>query len=262
MSLGSGTPHSARMYDYYLGGKDWFEADKRTAEQLLQHVPEIRIFARENRAFMRRATHALAREHGVRQFLDIGTGIPTEPNLHQVAQRVAPECRVVYVDNDPLVIEYADALLRGAPEGRTAYLEADVRRDHLWSNHPRIAEVLDLDEPVALSLIALMHFLTDEDRPHELLRQLLEPLAPGSFLVLSHTTYDFDDGAAEDAVNSLYGEHGINTAPRSRAAVATFFDGLELLDPGLVVGPRWRPDGPSQLPDEQAGFYAGVARKG
>ncbi|WP_037956633.1 SAM-dependent methyltransferase [Streptomyces sulphureus] len=254
------TAHSARMYDYYLGGKDWFEADRLLAERLLAEFPHIRTGARANRSFMHRATRTLAREQGVRQFLDIGTGIPTAPNLHQVAQAEAPEARVVYVDNDPLVIEYADALMRGTPEGGTTYLEADVRTHDLLAD-PHVTDTLDLTRPVALSLVALMHFMSDEDEPYEMVRRLLDPLAPGSFLVLSHTTADFDTVGGAEAVRSTYGNHGITVAPRTRAEVATFFDGLDLLDPGLVVGHRWRPDKKPTLPDEAISFYAGVARK-
>src|SRR3954466_13289134 len=147
-------PHSARMYDYYLGGKDHFEIDKQAAETVAAVYPAIFVCARENRAFMHRATRVLAREHGIRQWLDIGTGIPTEPNLHQVAQSVVPQARVVYADNDPLVLKYAETLMRSAPEGRTTYIEADANDPDSLLSAPELAEVLDLTQPVALSLNA------------------------------------------------------------------------------------------------------------
>ncbi|WP_016908631.1 SAM-dependent methyltransferase [Streptomyces xiaopingdaonensis] len=257
-TIDTSRPHPARMYDYYLGGKDWFEADRRMAEEVVSGFPAVRTWARANRQFMHRATRALAREEGVRQFLDLGTGIPTKPNLHQIAQAEAPESRVVYVDNDPLVIEYADALLRGTPQGRTTYLEADVRTHDLLAD-PSVTDTLDLDRPVALSLVALMHFMPDEEEPYELVRRLLDRLAPGSFLVLSHATADFGDNARQ--VREMYEGRGISGRLRSGEEVAGFFDGLDLLDPGLVVGHRWRPDEEPRLPDAEVGFYAGVARK-
>ncbi|WP_019548400.1 SAM-dependent methyltransferase [Streptomyces sulphureus] len=257
-TIDTSRPHPARMYDYYLGGKDWFEADRRMAEEVVSGFPAVRTWARANRQFMHRATRALAREEGVRQFLDLGTGIPTKPNLHQVAQAEAPEARVVYVDNDPLVIEYADALLRGTPQGRTTYLEADVRTHDLLAD-PSITDTLDLERPVALSLVALMHFMPDEEEPYELVRRLLDRLAPGSFLVLSHATADFGDNARQ--VREMYEGRGISGRLRSGDEVAGFFEGLDLLDPGLAVGHRWRPDEEPRLPDAEVGFYAGVARK-
>uniref|UniRef100_UPI00037726AF SAM-dependent methyltransferase n=1 Tax=Streptomyces xiaopingdaonensis TaxID=1565415 RepID=UPI00037726AF len=244
---------------YYLGGKDWFEADRQTAEQVVARFPAVRTGARANRAFMHRATRTLARDRGVRQFLDLGTGIPTEPNLHQIAQAEAPEARVVYVDNDPLVIEYVDALMRGTPQGRTAYAEADVLKDDVLQL-PQIREVLDLREPVALSVVALLHFVPDAADPYGLVRGLLDALAPGSHLVLSHATDDF---ARDDAreLGEMYQRKGIEGKLRSHAEVARFFEGLDLLDPGLVVGHRWRPDEKPQLPDAEVGFYAGVGRR-
>ena len=251
-------PHSARMYDYYLGGKDWFAADREAAEAVLGRLPKVRTGARANRAFMHRAVRALVREHGVRQFLDIGTGIPTAPNLHQVAQEIAPESRVVYVDNDPLVVEYADALMRGTSEGRTTYLEADVRsHDIVADSH--VVDTLDLEQPVALSLVALMHFISEEDEPHGMVRRLLEPLAPGSFLVLSHATGQFDpEGAAY--FKDIYAAGNVSFAPRDQEQVTRFFDGLDLLEPGLVATHRWRPDGPVAESDSDIGGFAGVAQ--
>jgi hypothetical protein len=234
-------PHSARMYDYYLGGKDHFEVDKQAAETVAAVYPGIFVCARENRSFMHRATRVLAREHGIRQWLDIGTGIPTEPNLHQVAQSVVPDARVVYADNDPLVLKYAERLMRSTSQGRTAYIEADVKDPTFLLNAPILSEVLNLNEPVALSLNALMHFITDEQDPYGIVNRLLDALPSGSALALSHCTPDLDPTTWQK-VTDVYTNAGTPVQFRSRADVARFFDGLELLDPGITMGHRWRPD--------------------
>lgn len=252
-------PHSARMYDYYLGGKDWFEADRKAAEQAIASFPSTPVVARENRAFMHRAIRALTREHGIKQFLDIGTGIPTEPNLHQIAQENVPDARIVYVDNDPLVVEYTDALMRGTPEGRTTYIEADIRHAAILENE-HVRDVLDFEQPVALSLVALMHFIPDDLSPYAMVRGLLDGLPAGSFLVLSHTTDEF---APEDARRGeeIYRRNGIAYQIRPRAAIERFFDGLELLEPGVTTTHRWRPDQEPVHEDFQVSTFAGVARK-
>ena len=234
-------PHSARMYDYYLGGKDHFEVDKQAAETVAAVYPGIFVCARENRSFMHRATRVLAREHGIRQWLDIGTGIPTEPNLHQVAQSVVPDARVVYADNDPLVLKYAERLMRSTSQGRTAYIEADVTDPTFLLNAPILSEVLNLNEPVALSLNALMHFITDEQDPYGIVNRLLDALPSGSALALSHCTPDLDPTTWQK-VTDVYTNAGTPVQFRSRADVARFFEGLELLEPGITMGHRWRPD--------------------
>ena len=234
-------PHSARMYDFYLGGKDHFEADKLAAEQVALAYPGIFVCARENRAFMHRATRFLAREQGIRQWLDIGTGIPTEPNLHQVAQAVVPEARVVYADSDPLVLKYAETLMRSAPEGRTTYIEADANDPDALLNAPELAEILDLTRPVALSLNALLHFITDAQDPYGLVRRLMGALPSGSALAISHCTPDFDP-ATWEKVTQIYTGAGTPVQFRSKAEVARFFEGLDLLEPGISVGHRWRPE--------------------
>ncbi|MET9757882.1 SAM-dependent methyltransferase [Streptomyces sp. NPDC006372] len=255
-------PHSARMYDYYLGGKDHFEIDKQAAERVAEAYPAIFVCARENRAFMHRATRALAREHGIRQWLDIGTGIPTEPNLHQVAQSVVSDARVVYADNDPLVLKYAERLMRSSPEGRTTYIEADVNDPQTLLNAPELAEVLDLNRPVALSLNALMHFVTDAQDPYGIVRRLLDVLPSGSALALSHCTPDFDP-ATWQKVTDIYTSAGTPVRFRSREDVARFFDGLDLLDPGVTVGHRWRPDATEgEAPtDAEVSLWTGVGIK-
>ncbi|NEB04059.1 SAM-dependent methyltransferase [Streptomyces sp. SID13726] len=253
-------PHSARMYDYYLGGKDHFEVDKKAAETVAAAYPGIFVCARENRAFMHRATRVLAQEHGIRQWLDVGTGIPTEPNLHQVAQSVVPEARVVYADNDPLVLKYAARLMRSTPQGRTTYIEADANDPDTLLNAPELAEVLDLDRPVALSLNALMHFVTDAQDPYGLVNRLLAALPSGSALALSHCTPDFDPGTWQK-VTDIYNNAGTPVQFRSQGDVARFFEGLELLDPGVTVGHRWRPDGEPVASDAEVSLWTGVGIK-
>ncbi|SEL14113.1 SAM-dependent methyltransferase [Streptacidiphilus jiangxiensis] len=234
-------PHSARMYDYYLGGKDHFAVDADAAERVAKVFPSVFVSARANRSFMHRATRVLAREHGIRQWLDIGTGIPTEPNLHQVAQAVVPNARVVYADNDPLVLKYAERLMRSSPQGRTTYIEADVNDPGSLLSDPLLSEVLDLRRPVALSLNALLHFVTDAQDPHRIVRVLLDALPSGSALAISHSTTDFDPLAWE-RVTEIYNGAGTPVRFRSRDEVAAFFDGLDLLEPGVSVGHRWRPE--------------------
>ncbi|WP_069772500.1 MULTISPECIES: SAM-dependent methyltransferase [unclassified Streptomyces] len=253
-------PHSARMYDYYLGGKDHFEVDEQAAESVAGVYPGIFVCARENRAFMHRATRVLAREHGIRQWLDIGTGIPTEPNLHQVAQSVVPEARVVYADNDPLVLKYAERLMRSTPQGRTAYVHGDVNDPGALLAAPALAEVLDLTRPVALSLNALMHFVTDAQDPYGIVARLLDVVPSGSALALSHCTPDFDPSTWQK-VTDIYTGAGTPVQFRSRDDVARFFDGLELLDPGVTVGHRWRPDGPVEATDAEVSLWTGVGIK-
>ncbi|MFD6023835.1 SAM-dependent methyltransferase [Streptomyces griseoluteus] len=253
-------PHSARMYDYYLGGKDHFEIDKHAAEAVASVYPGIFVCARENRAFMHRATRVLAREHGIRQWLDIGTGIPTEPNLHQVAQSVVADARVVYADNDPLVLKYAERLMRSTAEGRTAYIEADVNDPRSLLDAPELTDVLDMKRPVALSLNALMHFVPDDRDPYGIVSRLLDVLPSGSALALSHCTPDFD-APTWQKVTDIYNGAGTPVQFRSRADVARFFDGLELLEPGVEVGHRWRPDAEPSATDAEVSLWTAVGIK-
>ena len=253
-------PHSARMYDYYLGGKDHFAIDQHAAESVAAVYPGIFVCARENRAFMHRATRVLAQEHGIRQWLDIGTGIPTEPNLHQVAQSVVAEARVVYADNDPLVLKYAERLMRSTPQGRTTYIEADVNDPDTLLNAPELAAVLDLVQPVALSLNALMHFIPDAQDPYGIVNRLLEVLPTGSALALSHCTPDFDPDTWQK-VTDIYNGAGTPVQFRSRQEVTRFFEGLDLLDPGVTVGHRWRPDVATDATDAEVSLWTGVGIK-
>jgi hypothetical protein len=255
-------PHPARMYDFYLQGKDYYEADELAAARVLEVFPTIKITARVNRSFMHRATRYLAGEAGIRQFLDIGTGIPTRPNLHQVAQEAAPDCRVVYVDYDPIVLRHAEALMRSTPEGRTTYIQADVRSPESIISSELLHEVIDLKEPVALSLNALLHFVPDEDKPHDTVRFLLDALPSGSYLVVSHCTADFAPEMWERVLD-VYHRGGIPAQVRTRDEVLEFFEGLDFVEPGLVTPQNWRPSGPPVrgATDAAVSIYAGVARK-
>ncbi|MFD3585204.1 SAM-dependent methyltransferase [Streptomyces sp. NPDC058683] len=253
-------PHPARMYDWYLGGKDNYPVDEEMGRQMLALDPRVPVMARVNRAFMHRSTRWLA-EQGVRQFLDIGTGIPTEPNLHQIAQAVAPETRVVYCDNDPIVLAHAAALLRGAPEGATEYLQADVREPAAIVAGAR--QILDLDRPVALSLVALLHFVPDEDGAHELVGRLLAELPSGSYLTMTHATADFtpEESAAATAKLKVA---GVTLALRSQEEFGRFFDGLDLVDPGVSVVHHWHPELGEPVPGQDDGVipgYGAVGRK-
>lgn len=256
LDIDTSRAHPARMYDYYLGGKDHYPIDEAAAKRTITLVPEIVEVARANRDFMHRAARLLA-QRGVTQFLDIGTGIPTEPNLHQVAQEVNPAARVVYVDYDPIVLRHAEALLQSTPEGSTHYIQADVRDPEKILEEA--ARTLDFDKPVALSLIALLHFISDEFRPYELVGQLLAPLAEGSHLVLSHVTGDFNPEGWAKAVE-LYRANGIPAQVRSQVECTGFFDGLDLLEPGVVPAPRWHPAAGQEEQGDMA-VYVGVGRK-
>ncbi|MBC7270249.1 MAG: SAM-dependent methyltransferase, partial [Streptomyces sp.] len=253
IEIDTSKPHPARMYDWYLGGKDNYPVDEEMGRQMLALDPRVPVMARVNRAFMHRATRWLAGQ-GVRQFLDIGTGIPTEPNLHQVAQQVAPDARVVYCDNDPIVLAHAAALLRSTPQGMTEYLQADVRDPAAIIDGAK--KVLDLDRPVALSLIALLHFVSDADGAHELVNRLLAELPSGSYLMMTHATGDFTPEESAAATEKLKAA-GITLALRSRTEFAHFFDGLELVDPGVVVVPDWHPELGEPVPGQGDGVIPG-----
>ncbi|MFE1313038.1 SAM-dependent methyltransferase [Streptomyces sp. NPDC058755] len=249
-------PHPARVYDWFLGGKDNYPVDEELGRRIAAidggGAPRAAL---ANRGFMRRTTRALAQEAGIRQFLDIGTGIPTEPNLHQIAQSVAPDARVVYVDNDPIVLAHANALLRGTPEGVTEYVQADARDPRAILE--QAGRVLDFDRPVALSLIALLHFVADEDGAHELVTTLVDALAPGSCLVLSTMTADFEPENVGKGI-AAYAAGGVTLVARSQAEVGTFFKGLDLLEPGIVSVADWRPE---SEPDGPISLYGAVGLK-
>ncbi|HEY3869248.1 MAG TPA: SAM-dependent methyltransferase [Actinocrinis sp.] len=253
--------HSARMYDYFLGGRTNFQADREAVATILGVMPEILIAARENRKFVHRSTRFLAQQ-GLRQFLDIGTGIPTHPNLHEVAQAVAPDARIVYVDNDPIVLAHAEALLQSTPEGRTAYIHADLADPESILGSPELHEALDLSQPVALSLNAVLHFIVDDDLAAGSVARLKEALAPGSSLTITHGSSDLVPQRTVEGTQ-VYRNAGTAVRTRSREQVAAFFAGWEPVEPGLTTIYRWRPDPDDAggLTDQQAGMYAAVARK-
>ena len=255
-------PHPARIYDYGLGGKNHFAVDREVAEKAFVSMPTGRTAARENRAFLGRAVRYLAAEEGIRQFLDIGTGLPTTDNVHEVAQRVAPDSRIVYVDNDPLVLAHARALLTSSPEGRTAYIPADLRDPAAILADPVTREVLDFSRPVALMLVAILHFIQDEDHPAEIIKTLVDALPPGSFLVASHATGEYDrDGWA--TIERDYRAAGISAQLRDGDEFARLaFTGLQMVPPGVVLVSEWRPDSARPRPTPvEVSFYGGVARK-
>ena len=250
-------PQSARMYDYFLDGKDNYPVDWEAAEKVVALFPAVKQMARVNRDFMHRASQ-LPAGRGIRQFLDIGTGIPTRPNLHQVVQAIDSGARVVYVDNDPIVLRHAEALLHSTPEGSTTYIQADVREPAKILAAAR--EVLDFEQPVALSLLALLHLVADEDDPHRIVAELLAALAPGSYLALSHATGDFDPETWERVVE-VYRKGGTPAQVQSRAEFTAFFTGLELVDPGIELAARRHPElGKRRSESEQIPLYVRVAR--
>ena len=261
--LNTNVPHPARVYDYWLGGKDHFPADRRAGDAVLAANPAVRPTIKANRAFLRRVVQFLAEEAGITQFLDIGTGIPTSPNVHEVAQAVAPASRVVYVDNDPIVFAHAQALLRSHGAGTTTVIQADLREPDKILQHPRVQQVLDFSQPIGILLVAVLHHLTDEEDPAGVVARFRDSVVAGSHVAISHGTADINPEAAAKA-GQRFAEAG-PAAPyvaRSRAEIERFFDGLTLLDPGVVQPPRWRPDGPVAVGDlDRISFYAGVGRK-
>ncbi|MFE0458800.1 SAM-dependent methyltransferase [Kitasatospora sp. NPDC058965] len=252
-------PHPARIYNYYLGGKDNFPADRAAAEQMIAVAPQTPGAARANRGFLQRAVRFVA-DQGIDQFLDIGTGIPTAGNTHEVAQQVNPKASVVYVDNDPIVLAHARALMSGPGHGATTVIQADLREPATILADPRVREVLDLDRPVALMLVAVLHFVDEELDPYGLVAQLLAALPAGSYLILSHATGDFDPPATAEAGKEIYKRAAAQVSPRTREQVARFTAGLEPVEPGLVALAQWRPASAEEA-EVWAPGYAVVARK-
>lgn len=255
-------PHSARVYDHILGGKDNYQPDREAAKAMMAEWPALPIHMQANRYFMNRVGHYLAAKEGIRQFLDIGTGLPTEPNLHEVVQRVDPTSRVVYVDNDPIVLTHARALLASSDEGMTNYVDADMRDPESIVTAPEFTETLDLDRPVGLTVIAMVHFLMDEDDAYGIINRLLEPLCPGSFLAMSIGTADF----APDEVHRVAREYEARGMPmrlRTKAEAERFFDGMDLVEPGVTQVHHWypHPNAVGTVNDADIAMYGGVARK-
>jgi O-methyltransferase involved in polyketide biosynthesis len=257
--IDSTVPHSARIWNYWLGGKDNYAVDRLAGDQTIAVLPEIVDIARASRAFLARVVRYLAADAGIRQFLDIGTGLPTANNTHEVAQRIAPESRVVYVDNDPLVLTHARALLVGSPEGATDYIDADARDvDTVLDG---AAKTLDFTRPVAITMLGILPFIGDDGEALGIVRRLLAAVPPGSYLAITHSTSEVSGERVIEAVRQWNAVAPTPYTLRSPAQIAEFFEGLELVEPGLVPCPRWRPD-----PDDADGGrdmdeYCGLARK-
>jgi len=259
--IDASVPTAARMYDHYLGGKDNYAADRTACAELDKVVPSTRVLALNNRRFLRRVVHHLASEYGIRQFIDHGSGLPTQDNVHQVAQLVDPGARVVYIDNDPIVLAHGKAILE--ENDRTAVIQADMRDTEGILAHPEVVRLIDFDEPVAALFVSVLHCIPDEDDPAGLVRRVAERLAPGSFLVVCQLVSE--DAATRDFVTDYMAKSTGNQWGRVRqqADVHGFLEGLDVLDPGLVEVSTWRPDSdlaPKQETEEWIEF-GGVARK-
>ncbi|MFF0865971.1 SAM-dependent methyltransferase [Nonomuraea sp. NPDC003560] len=262
VDLRTNVPHSARVYDYLLGGKDNFAADRTAAEEVIKIAPYMPTSVRANRDFMVRVTRHLAAERGVDQFIDVGTGLPTSPNLHEVAQQADPAARVVYVDNDPLVLVHARALLTSSPEGRTRYIQADLNDPDAIIGSAEVRETFDFTRPVALCLIAVVHFIPDDSDVRSIIEHLMKPLPPGSFLALSTITLDSAPSRLVSEAVAQYNRRGIMSKARTRAQIEEFFTGFELIEPGVVPVHRWRPDDRALLvEDSMVSMYGGLAVK-
>jgi hypothetical protein len=256
-SLDTGIPHPARVYDYWLGGQDNFAADREAGDQIVATQPSVLPAVRANRAFLRRAVQYLAREAGIRQFLDIGTGLPTNENTHQIAQQIAPQSRIVYVDNDPIVLAHARALLASSPEGATTYVQADARDPEKILREA--ARTMDFSRPVAVMMLAVMHFIPDSDDPPGIVSRLMAAVAPGSYLTVTEATSDIDTERITQAAGEFNTQRvAAQFNPRTRAEILRYFAGLDLVEPGLVPLPEWRGLG---KPVEWIPAYGGVARK-
>jgi S-adenosyl methyltransferase len=263
--INTSVPNPARIYDYLLGGKDNYPADREVAEQVVAIAPVARDVVEDNRAFLRRVVRFLAREAGIRQFIDLGSGLPTQGNVHEIAQADAPDARVVYVDNDAMVVTHSRALLAG---DNTLAIQADLREPDAILGHPEVRDLIDFDRPIALLLVAILHFVHDDEDPPGIVARFRDALPTGSYLVISHGTRDVPvrpDMSAEAMaemgarVEQLYQQTTAFMVTRTRAEVERFFDGFDLLDPGLVEIQLWRPDDPSSM--LPGGFYGGVGHK-
>jgi O-methyltransferase involved in polyketide biosynthesis len=260
VKLDTSVAHSARIWDYWLGGKDNFPADREVGDYMLGLMPDLVDSARADRAFLGRAVRYLAGEAGIRQFLDIGTGLPTANNTHQVAQAVAPESRIVYVDNDPLVLAHARALLRSTPQGATAYIDADLHEpDKILQ---AAAHTLDFDQPVALMLLGILNFIIDDDEAHAIVNRLLDAVPSGSYLAIAHPTKEVHGEVMEEAVRRWNEDGSFQLTLRSRQELARFFDRLELLEPGVVSCSQWRPDPGDPKSRLEVAQFCAVGRKG
>jgi hypothetical protein len=262
---GAGAPfdtskaHMARVYDFWLGGKDNFAADRAVAEQVAAAYPDIRVAVRAQRAFLARAVHFLVTRAGIRQFLDIGTGLPSANNTHQVAQAAAPQSRVVYVDNDPIVLNHARALLTSSPEGATAYIDADLRNTPAILE--RAAEVLDFGQPVAVMLLGILQGIPDQEEPGAIIARLMDAVPPGSYLAVTQIAGDVAATEVAEGVHRYNARAAAPVAARTHAEVCRFFAGLDLVEPGVVQVHRWRPGAGDLGNARNLAIYAGLAQK-
>jgi hypothetical protein len=262
IDLRTDIPHPARMYDFYLGGKDNFAADRAAAARVVELLPSAPAGSRANRRFLGRAVRHAA-GLGIRQFLDIGTGIPASNNTHEVAQAAAPDAHVVYVDNDPIVLAHARALLTSAPEGRTAYIDADFHSPETILGAPQTKDLIDFSQPVALLVVALLHFVADAAEPHAILDRYKAALAPGSALILTHGTGELMDPEIAAGITGTYQKAGLNIVSRTRVQVQAFFEGFEMVEPGVVPVHEWHPEVEDDfaMTREEIAGYAGMAIK-
>jgi S-adenosyl methyltransferase len=250
-------PSVARMYDYYLGGKDNYRVDREAVERVAEAMPEIRQLAQENRAFLRRAVRYMARQ-GIRQFIDSGSGLPTAGNTHEIAQEIAPDARVVYVDNDPVVLAHGRALL--AADDNTTVATADMHEPDEVLRHPQTLKLIDFDQPVGVLMIAMVHFLTVEERA-SVMGRLRDALAPGSHLTATHVTTDGKPAEAVAQIEAVYATTPTPIYFRDSAEIGRFFDGFDLVEPGLVTLDHWHPDPADPAPEPTGWLYGGVGRK-
>ncbi|UCM88107.1 SAM-dependent methyltransferase [Streptomyces marincola] len=259
VDLRTDQPHSARMYDYLLGGKDHYAADGDAAEKALVSFPLLRTAARENRKFLGRAVSHLVREAGIRQFLDLGSGLPTAENVHQVAQREAEDARVVYVDNDPIVLVYGGALL--ARDANTAVIQGDIRDPRSVLDHPETRRLIDFDQPVGILAVAVLHFVGDDEDPAGIVRTLCDAVPAGSHVILSHATADIAPEAAL-GVQTAYRSQGVPLTLRDKGQFTAFFDGLDIVEPGIQVVSDWRATVPEAERPAHAdvSWYGGIGR--
>jgi len=261
--INTSVPNVARIYDYILGGKDNFAADRRAAQQLLAALPDIAGVVRDNRSFIGRVVRYLAGEAGVRQFLDLGAGLPTQNCVHQMAQAVAPDARVVYVDNDPVVCTHGQALL--GPGDKIGVVLGDLRRPAEVLRHPEVLDKLDFSQPVGVLCVCALHFVPDEEKPHQIIAEYREHLAPGSYLALTHgitaaTPEDDPDGVVE-SVTDVYQNASAQIHVRPTKEIERFFDGFEIVQPGVVWTADWRPDRATRPAGRPNSLHGGVGRK-
>ncbi|HEX6472667.1 MAG TPA: SAM-dependent methyltransferase [Streptosporangiaceae bacterium] len=256
--IDANTPNVARIYDYWLGGKDNFAADRAAADRISEIVPEAQAAARANRDFLRRAVRFLA-ESGIRQFIDLGTGLPTQANVHEVAHEIVPDAKVVYVDYDPVVVVHGHALLRTVDS--TAIVEADIREPEKILEHHELHALIDFAQPVAVLMVGILHFITDAEDPYRIVARFRDAMVPGGYVAICHVTADPRPQAVAP-VTAIYDESTAPMVPRGRDEVLRLFDGFDLVDPGLVYAPDWRPEATGRPADSVTSFvFAGVGRK-